>query len=226
MFCNVCKQAGKSEEMYTSHYVKDQPGPNGVVVCPTLLSQNCRYCGDIGHTPKYCPKITETSEIKRTNDTKRYGRPKPRILIDDEGFTHVYKTSDVHEEVKDEDEYANVEVKTDKESKVVVTNVNAWINKLSLTLKEEGTEKVHKEFDVSGFTKIQEEIKEEQEKNEEEKGNKELLNEINRLKKEMDKMRLEINELKRERISFTTTSSSAKESKIIKFGELASKEWV
>ena len=55
--CTFCKAAGKPESEYTSHFVKDQPGPNGVVICPLLLSQKCRYCKVFGHTPKQCPKL-------------------------------------------------------------------------------------------------------------------------------------------------------------------------
>jgi hypothetical protein len=53
-FCKVCRDAGKTEKEYTSHFVKDQPGPNGKVVCPTLLNQSCRICGKTGHTSSYC----------------------------------------------------------------------------------------------------------------------------------------------------------------------------
>ena len=53
-FCKVCKDAGCSESQYTSHFVKDQPGPNGKVVCPTLLNQSCRICNQTGHTSSYC----------------------------------------------------------------------------------------------------------------------------------------------------------------------------
>ena len=56
-FCSVCRHAGRPESEYTSHFVKDQPGPNGVVICPLLLSQKCRYCKEFGHTPKQCPKL-------------------------------------------------------------------------------------------------------------------------------------------------------------------------
>ena len=56
-FCGVCKAAGKPESDYTSHFTKSEPGPNGTVVCPTLLEQECRYCHEKGHTPKFCPKI-------------------------------------------------------------------------------------------------------------------------------------------------------------------------
>ena len=53
-FCKVCRDAGKTEKEYNSHFVKDQPGPNGKVVCPTLLNQSCRICGKTGHTSSYC----------------------------------------------------------------------------------------------------------------------------------------------------------------------------
>jgi len=58
-FCKVCHDAGKSEKEYTSHYVRTEPGPNGKVVCPTLLSQECGYCGACGHTPKFCQVLAK-----------------------------------------------------------------------------------------------------------------------------------------------------------------------
>jgi len=60
-FCKVCKDAGKSEREYTSHYVKDR---NGNTTCPTLLSQECRYCFKTGHTVKFCPVIKERDQQK------------------------------------------------------------------------------------------------------------------------------------------------------------------
>lgn len=56
-YCKVCHDAGKTEKEYTSHYVKSAPGPEGKVVCPTLLAQCCGYCGACGHTPKFCPTL-------------------------------------------------------------------------------------------------------------------------------------------------------------------------
>ena len=69
-YCKVCHDAGKSEKEYTSHYVKSAPGPEGKVVCPTLLSQSCGYCGNCGHTPKFCPtlaaeKVAEEKALKQ-----------------------------------------------------------------------------------------------------------------------------------------------------------------
>jgi hypothetical protein len=54
-FCKVCFDAGKPIAEYSTHYVRNQPG--GVVVCPTILNQQCKYCKKNGHTPKQCPKL-------------------------------------------------------------------------------------------------------------------------------------------------------------------------
>ena len=69
-YCKVCHDAGKTEKEYTSHFVKSSPGPEGKVVCPTLLAQCCGYCGACGHTPKFCPvlaaqKVAEEKALKQ-----------------------------------------------------------------------------------------------------------------------------------------------------------------
>ena len=53
-FCKVCFDAGKSDQLYTSHYLRSTPGPDGKVICPTLLNQRCLTCGQNGHTSSYC----------------------------------------------------------------------------------------------------------------------------------------------------------------------------
>ena len=70
-FCKVCRDAGRPESEYTSHFVKDQPGPNGKVVCPMLLNQACRICHKTGHTSSYC------SEYKSRRE-ERYIEREPR----------------------------------------------------------------------------------------------------------------------------------------------------
>ena len=55
-FCKVCYDAGCCVADYTNHFVKDQPGPDGKVVCPTLLAQKCLTCNLPGHTSSYCPE--------------------------------------------------------------------------------------------------------------------------------------------------------------------------
>ena len=75
MFCKVCRDAGRPESEYTSHFVKNVPGPGGKVVCPTLLSQSCRTCNERGHTSSYCPRREDyRREDYRREDYRRDDR--------------------------------------------------------------------------------------------------------------------------------------------------------
>ena len=74
-YCKVCHDAGRPESEYTSHYVKDQPGSNGKVVCPTLLNQACRICNKTGHTSSYCAQYrSRRSEEPRREEPRRAER--------------------------------------------------------------------------------------------------------------------------------------------------------
>jgi hypothetical protein len=58
--CKVCMDANKPKSVYSTHRVKH----NGVVVCPTLLSQECKYCHKKGHTVKFCSTLKKENERK------------------------------------------------------------------------------------------------------------------------------------------------------------------
>ena len=75
-FCKVCKDAGKPESFYTSHYINDVPGKGGKVVCPTLLAQSCGYCKKerAGHTSRYCPEL----ERKQPREREQPRNEQPR----------------------------------------------------------------------------------------------------------------------------------------------------
>ena len=75
-YCKVCYDAGRPEKEYTSHYVKDQPGPQGKVICPTLLNQHCRICDKTGHTSSYCSQYRSRREEPRREE--RYIEREPR----------------------------------------------------------------------------------------------------------------------------------------------------
>jgi hypothetical protein len=72
-FCKVCFDAGKTDKEYTSHYVRRDREPNSPVVCPTLLKQECGFCGQAGHSPKYCTVLEEKKkqEAKRVKLVKK-----------------------------------------------------------------------------------------------------------------------------------------------------------
>jgi hypothetical protein len=78
-FCKVCKDAGKPESEYTSHFVKDIPGPKGKVVCPTLLSQACRICNETGHTSSYCSKYRPHRDNRDNRDNREVYYPRDRV---------------------------------------------------------------------------------------------------------------------------------------------------
>ena len=60
-YCKVCADSKKSMEEVTSHNVRS---PEGIVLCPTLLSQSCRYCKQNGHTVKFCKSLEEKNKIE------------------------------------------------------------------------------------------------------------------------------------------------------------------
>ena len=62
--CKVCVDAGKTEKEYSSHYVKDL---NGNVTCPTLLSQECRFCKKKGHTTSHCATLKKQKESEENS---------------------------------------------------------------------------------------------------------------------------------------------------------------
>ena len=74
-FCKVCKDAGKTESEYTSHFVRASPDANSKVVCPTLLEQKCRHCDQAGHTYKYCPMVIQKEkEYKRREQEQMFAK--------------------------------------------------------------------------------------------------------------------------------------------------------
>lgn len=62
-YCKVCHDAGKTEAEYRSHFTRENKSANAKVVCPTLLSQECRYCFKNGHTVKYCPVLKKSNAV-------------------------------------------------------------------------------------------------------------------------------------------------------------------
>jgi hypothetical protein len=86
-FCKVCFDAKCSVDEYTSHFVKDQPGPNGKVVCPTLLAQKCLICGVPGHTSSYCPDNSSVSSSSSSLSTIQK-EPPPRYALATDEIRH------------------------------------------------------------------------------------------------------------------------------------------
>ena len=101
-YCKVCRDAGKPASEYTSHFVKDQPGPEGKIVCPTLLNQACRICHNTGHTSSYCPEYNN----RRHQREERYiEREQPRREDRRYGYNTLREeTERAEREIRDRDE--------------------------------------------------------------------------------------------------------------------------
>lgn len=72
MKCKVCADANKPMSVITSHFTKNK---SGVVICPTLLDQECRYCKNKGHTIKYCKTLEKNNAVKLSIHLKSHVAP-------------------------------------------------------------------------------------------------------------------------------------------------------
>ena len=63
-FCLFCKRQGKSEEEYTSHFLRETKDPTSKYTCPEILQVQCSNCFNngryhFGHYLNQCPFKTE-----------------------------------------------------------------------------------------------------------------------------------------------------------------------
>ena len=119
--CPVCKDAGKPEKEYTSHFVRDKPGPDGKTICPLLLSLNCRKCGKKGHTFKYCKVNVKETRQEQARPEQEKKRPN---TIQKGKFVSLAESSDEEEEGEEKERQEEKEGQEEKErqeeTKVVV----------------------------------------------------------------------------------------------------------
>lgn len=120
-FCGVCQKAGLSEKDYTSHFTKSAPGPQGTVICPTILNNECSFCFDFGHFKSACPALAERNKQQKRTETqeKRVQFKEPPVqkqvsanrggfsVLDDSddddkpvGLKRTFSQVDLHKEVK------------------------------------------------------------------------------------------------------------------------------
>ena len=93
-FCKVCHDAGKTESVYTSHFVRSLPDMNGKtkITCPILAATECRYCYELGHTTKFCPILEENNKRSKKEksvsiqyqkaEQRAYSRPIPEPVVE------------------------------------------------------------------------------------------------------------------------------------------------
>jgi hypothetical protein len=118
-YCKVCQDAGKSEEEYTSHFTRESKDPNAKVICPLLLSLECRFCYKNGHTIKYCPTLKQKGKkeikINKANIQEKQQKSEFKVI-------NKFSALDYNSEEEDNDEVVK-EVK--EEEKITYAKVLA-----------------------------------------------------------------------------------------------------
>jgi hypothetical protein len=94
-YCKVCHDAGKPENEYKSHWVKDF---NGKTLCPVLLNTECRYCFKLGHTAKFCNVLEKNKKEKESGERRAEPKQQPEKKKIINGFAALHEDSDVEEE--------------------------------------------------------------------------------------------------------------------------------
>ena len=127
-YCKVCHDSGKSEAEYTSHFVKSEPGPKGVVVCPVLLGSMCNYCKQKGHTLKHCKELEKNKNQEKKDSYYYEKREKKEVKTNCYRNSNNSSSSNVFQVLEEEVE----EVFVDKFPPLCETRVKASSNNSSL----------------------------------------------------------------------------------------------
>lgn len=103
-YCKVCHDAGKSESEYQSHFIRENTNPNSKVVCPTLLSLECRYCSKKGHTVKYCKFLEKDKKLssRRQENTNNYYCETNKDVIKGKQSNNIFDNLESDSEEEDE----------------------------------------------------------------------------------------------------------------------------
>jgi ABC-type proline/glycine betaine transport system ATPase subunit len=96
--CKVCYDAGKPAADYNSHYVKS--ADRSKVTCPIILAIKCRYCGEMGHTLKYCAKQQQKPAASNASASAS-NKAKAKNVVKASAIENMYSILDDDE---DEDE--------------------------------------------------------------------------------------------------------------------------
>jgi len=79
--CTHCKNLGKTEREYTSHFPRKTPSQTSALTCPELLKKVCTRCPGRNHTTDNCSKEMKPIEQKTpvVANTNKYS-----VLLDDD----------------------------------------------------------------------------------------------------------------------------------------------
>jgi len=162
-FCKVCQDAGKPENVYTSHWVKDLTGKT---TCPTLLNTECRFCHKLGHTTKFCKELNKENARVEKEKQKQQEKPKKNPIEQPKKpkntFAVLCDDSDSCESDNENVCLNEIEVRIQKTIEVAVPTTNSWANIASKPKEQKPVELPAKKTGLvllSDFVKKEEEHK-------------------------------------------------------------------
>lgn len=141
-YCKVCHDAGKPESMYTSHFIRESKVPGSRVVCPTLLSQECRYCFKSGHTVKYCKEIKRV-QMKKNQQEKREKETTVVAMTDNKSNNIYYALTFDDEEENETNEDTNEDIIEQQEQEQTIAPLS-YKNIIEITKKQALQEELEK----------------------------------------------------------------------------------
>ena len=104
-FCKVCKDMGKPESVWKSHYVRQTPHPDSPVTCPTILNNVCNYCNIKGHTISTC--VRKKKDLKASKLSLFKENKQKTVVVSD---APVVKTKNAFAVLSDSDDECEPEV--------------------------------------------------------------------------------------------------------------------
>jgi len=123
MYCKVCADAKKPADVIASHNVKDASGKN---TCPTLASQSCKYCKEVGHTVKYCKSLAEKNKIAAYVPPAT--TPKRVVQTDAipnaNGFSALYQDSESEEEEEEPESFPALSMAKKTQARTNITTIS------------------------------------------------------------------------------------------------------
>lgn len=160
--CKVCQDAGKPENVYSTHYVKDL---NGNITCPTLLSQECRYCHKKGHTTSHCSTLKKQKEIEENLKKPPLSPNKKKAPVEKKANVFAYldmnSDDDESDDEKEAEQFPELVVSEPKDAFEKVKTEPKKISYASMAAKTEIEYKIEqlKESNVTPYVDKKLEVK-------------------------------------------------------------------
>tara|TARA_B110000858_G_C17597618_1_gene378563 strand:+ start:47 stop:718 length:672 start_codon:yes stop_codon:yes gene_type:complete len=155
-FCPVCRAAGKDMTVYQSHNIFD----GKTLMCPILLSQKCNYCGEVGHTPKYCKskkcddKLNRRDVYTSKNENKQTASTSIKITNRFDVLNKASKEKKIPKDKKDKKDKKETKVKQEKKEDMPEIEKGPW----SMLFEDDESKKTKEKTDetkvAEGFVSI------------------------------------------------------------------------